>query len=112
MYDRFGLWLNFELATYPRLPYATRVRTRRMHLVTLIQVVLLCCVYGLTRFKHIAVLFPFFVAALVPFRVFVLPKIFSEDELEVLDAHQDLPPDSEEVEVKAEADRSQDVQAV
>ncbi len=52
------------------------------------------------------------VAALVPFRVFVLPKIFSAEEFEVLGAHQDSPPDSEEVVVKPEADRSQDVQAV
>jgi hypothetical protein len=93
LWDRLTLWLNFEPSTYPRLPYATRVRTRRMHLYTLIQAVLLGCVYGLTRVRQTGVLFPFFVAGLVPFRVFVLPKIFTEEELEVLDAHQDLPPD-------------------
>jgi hypothetical protein len=96
LYDRLTLWLNFEKSTYPRLPYVTRVRTRRMHLYTLIQIVLLCFVYGLTRVRQTGVLFPFFVASLVPFRVFVLPKIFTEEELEVLDAHQDLPPDVEE----------------
>ncbi len=64
------------------------MRTRRMHRFTLVQVVLLDCVDSLTRFKQTDALFPFFVAALVPFRVFMLPKIFSE-EFEVLDAHQD-----------------------
>lgn len=93
MYERLTLWLNLEPSTYPRLPYVTRTKTRRMHLYTLIQVVLLGCVYGLTSIKQTGVLFPFFVAGLVPFRVFVLPLIFTDEELEVLDARDDLPPD-------------------
>jgi hypothetical protein len=93
LYDRCMLWLNFEPSTYPRLPYVTRTSTKRMHLFTLIQVILLGAVYGLTRVKQTGVFFPFFVAGLVPFRVFVLPLIFTSEELDVLDAHDDLQPD-------------------
>jgi hypothetical protein len=93
LFDRLWLYFNFDPATYPRLPYVTRTTTSRLHLFTAIQVLMLGILYGLKSIKQTAVAFPFFIALLVPFRTVLLPKIFTAEELDCLDNHDDLPPD-------------------
>merc|ERR1719188_2598121 len=95
LFDRLWLFFNFTPDTYPRLQYVTRTTTSRLHLFTAIQVIMLGILYGLKSIKQTAVAFPFFIALLVPFRTLLLPRIFTAEELDVLDNHEDLPPDPE-----------------
>merc|ERR1711988_84506 len=85
LFDRLFLWTQFDPRTYPRLPYVTRITTRRLHLFTLIQFICLAILYGLKAVKRTAMIFPFFIALLVFVRR-GLAKYFTETELEVLDA--------------------------
>merc|ERR1719316_2237928 len=65
LFDRIFLWTQFDPRTYPRLPYVTRITTRRLHLFTLIQFICLAILYGLKAVKRTAMVFPFFIALLV-----------------------------------------------
>merc|ERR1712139_171870 len=94
LFDRLFLWTQFDPRTYPRLPYVTRITTRRLHLFTLIQFICLAILYGLKAVKRTAMVFPFFIALLVFVRR-GLAKYFTKMELEVLDAEEELTPDPE-----------------
>jgi hypothetical protein len=94
LFDRVFLLMNFEPRTYPRLPYVTRLKIERLHAYTGIQFVCLAILFALKSVKSTAVAFPFFIALLVFIRR-ALSKIFTPEELAVLDAEDDLPPDPE-----------------
>jgi len=94
LFERMFLWANFEPKTYPRLPYVTRIGTGRLHLFTLIQFVCLAILYGLKAVKQTAMVFPFFIALLIFVRK-GLSRVFTEAELSVLDAEEELAPDPE-----------------
>merc|ERR1711912_91112 len=49
---------------------------------------MLCILYALKSIKAVAVIFPFFIAALVPIR-WSFSKIFSAEELRALDGYDD-----------------------
>merc|ERR1712118_286545 len=106
LFERLFLWLQFDPKTYPRLPYVTRTTTRQLHLFTFIQFMCLAILYGLKAVKQTAMVFPFFIALLVFVRK-GLVKYFSKEELEVLDAEEDLPPDAQpkEPETKAKEEK-------
>jgi hypothetical protein len=99
LFDRVFLWSQFDPSTYPRLPYVTRTTTRRLHLFTFIQFLGLAILYALKTVKQTAIVFPFFIALLVFVRK-ALPCCFSQKELEVLDADEELPPEPESKEVE------------
>jgi hypothetical protein len=92
LFERIFLWAQFDSKTYPRLPYVTRVATSRLHKFTFIQFVCLAILYGLKAMKQTAMVFPFFIASLVFVRK-GLDRVFTEKELDVLDAEEDLPPE-------------------
>eukprot|EP00747_Dinoflagellata_sp_TGD_P142432 gnl/TRDRNA2_/TRDRNA2_176238_c0_seq1.p1 gnl/TRDRNA2_/TRDRNA2_176238_c0~~gnl/TRDRNA2_/TRDRNA2_176238_c0_seq1.p1 ORF type:complete len:651 (-),score=89.92 gnl/TRDRNA2_/TRDRNA2_176238_c0_seq1:416-2329(-) len=92
LFERMFLWANFDPGTYPRLPYVTRVKTRRLHLFTFIQFLCLAILYGLKAVKQTAMFFPFFIALLVYVRK-GLGRYFTDEELSVLDAEEELAPD-------------------
>uniref|UniRef100_A0A7S4T8Q7 Bicarbonate transporter-like transmembrane domain-containing protein n=1 Tax=Alexandrium monilatum TaxID=311494 RepID=A0A7S4T8Q7_9DINO len=92
LFERLFLWGVFDASKYPRLPYVTRLRTRRLHLFTAVQFLCLVILYALKAVKQTAVAFPFFIAFLIFVRIW-LKHLFTEQELAVLDAHTDLPPD-------------------
>jgi len=94
LFDRIFLWTQFDPRTYPRLPYVTRITTRRLHLFTLIQFICLAILYGLKAVERTAMVFPFFIALLVFVRR-GLAKYFTEAELDVLDADEELTADPE-----------------
>jgi len=90
LFERIFLWGIFDSAKYPRYRYVTQVKLNRLHLFTLIQASCLVILYALKSIKQTAVIFPFFIG----FLVFVrkgLARIFTKDELDELDAHDDLP---------------------
>ena len=56
------------------------MKTRKMHLFTLIQIFWLSLLWGV-KYTPVALSFPFILLILVPFRFFVLKLIFSPEEL-------------------------------
>lgn len=76
-----------------------------MHLFTLIQVALLIALIFI-KISPLALAFPFFVLLLVPIRSFLLPLIFTHDELHALDGHGDG--DNEETAVATAAQLTDD----
>jgi hypothetical protein len=103
LFDRVFLLMNFEPRTYPRLPYVTRLTTKRLHIYTIIQFLCLVILYGLKAEKRTAIAFPFFIALLVFVRL-GLGWFFTKAELDVLDAEDDLPPDPPEPAKKLDDD--------
>lgn len=67
-------------------PYLQTVRFRTILSFTSVQLLLLAGVWALTYFAGVAgSLFPLPILALIPIRVYLLPRIFREHELEELD---------------------------
>ncbi len=91
--DRLGYWL-MDSALYPINHYTRRVPTRTIHLFTLVQLIclLVLCLINISPFEPIRILFPIFIALLVPIRS-MLGHFFDEDHLAYLDADED--PDEE-----------------
>ena len=75
---------------YPVEAYTTYMSPKRMHIYTLLQLSLFVLLYAVKSIKAVAIAFPIIIAACIPFRVFVLPRIFSEGELIVLDSEDEV----------------------
>ena len=69
---------------HPEYRYIRIVRPLRVHLFTLIQVVLIGVLWGV-KSSPVSIAFPFFLVLCVPIRNYVLPKIFTKKELHELD---------------------------
>lgn len=92
--ERLSLWL-MDSALYPATHYIRRVPIRVTHLYTLLQFICLAalCAINVSRSEVIRILFPVFIALLVPIRA-LAGRYFSADELAVLDAEEE--PDEEQ----------------
>jgi hypothetical protein len=67
-------------------PYTKYVKPmRRVHLYTLIQLFFFVLLYAVKNYKKISISFPLFILLCIPVRIYLLPKIFSDDELTLLD---------------------------
>lgn len=93
--QRLGLLL-MDSSLYPLNHYTRRVPIRTIHLFTLVQFVCLAvlCVVNVYPSQPVRILFPIFIALLVPVRFF-LGRFFDNDQLAFLDA--DGAPDEEEL---------------
>ncbi|XP_062574718.1 anion exchange protein 3-like isoform X2 [Saccostrea cucullata] len=69
---------------HPSIGYVRRVRTIKMHLFTVIQVLMLALMFGL-KLSPAAIAFPLFIILLIPVRLKVMNYFFSEQELGELD---------------------------
>jgi len=75
-----------EPARVPQTPYTKYVKPlKRVHLFTVIQLFFFALLYAVKSFKMIAIAFPVMILLCIPVRIYLLPKIFSEDELTLLD---------------------------
>ncbi|XP_068119268.1 band 3 anion transport protein isoform X2 [Hyperolius riggenbachi] len=99
LFDRILLMLK-PPKYHPKEPYVTRVKTWRMHLFTLIQVICLAslCV---VIFTPASLALPFVLILTVPIRRFLMAKIFTNLELKCLD--------SDDASVNLEEEEGQDV---
>eukprot|EP00404_Azadinium_spinosum_P005382 CAMPEP_0180480836 /NCGR_PEP_ID=MMETSP1036_2-20121128/34038_1 /TAXON_ID=632150 /ORGANISM="Azadinium spinosum, Strain 3D9" /LENGTH=563 /DNA_ID=CAMNT_0022488477 /DNA_START=65 /DNA_END=1756 /DNA_ORIENTATION=- len=94
LFDRIWLWGMFDPKTYPQHRYVKLVKFKQLHLFTFIQATCLVILYALKSIKQTAVVFPFFIGFLVFVRKGMSRfRLFSEEELAELDAHEDLAPD-------------------
>jgi len=77
------LLLFSEPALFPETRYTSEVNIGRMHLYTLIQLACwgICWVIN----NLLGIVFPLWVAALIPIRLLLLPRIFTQEELAGLD---------------------------
>jgi len=67
-------------------PYTKYVKPLgRVHLFTAIELLFFAMLYVVKSFKMIAIAFPIMILLCIPVRIYLLPKIFSEDELILLD---------------------------
>lgn len=75
---------------YPEEPYTKYMDAKKMHIYTLLQLFLFVLLYAVKSIKVIAIAFPIVIAACIPFRMYILPRIFSEGELIVLDSEDEV----------------------
>jgi hypothetical protein len=61
---------------------------KSLHCFTAIQLGLFMLLFFVKSIKTIAIAFPIIIALCIPFRVYVLPKIFTEEELIMLDSDE------------------------
>lgn len=79
----------------PPVPIVTEVKSwRAVQLYTFIQIACTGVIFGVSQFASIGYIFPALIVALVPFRAYVLPLIFDEEDLMYLDPidHAFTPP--------------------
>merc|ERR1712045_931793 len=88
LFERMYLWGIWDSSKYPKYSYVKTVEGTRIHVFTFLQFLMLGILYALKSIKAVAVIFPFFIAALVPIR-WTFNKIFSAEELHALDGHED-----------------------
>lgn len=91
LFERVSLWL-MDSNLYPRTHYTRMVPLRTLHKFTLIQVICLMLLW-LVKTSAVAILFPLFIAILVPVRM-LLNRFFKPEHLEALDA-KELPREEE-----------------
>ena len=86
--ERIGLWI-MDSSLYPLNHYTRRVPTQTIHLFTLVQFVCLAvlCVVNVFPSQPVRILFPIFIALLVPVRA-ILGRFFDNDHLAFLDADE------------------------
>ncbi|KAM5273387.1 band 3 anion transport protein [Ctenodactylus gundi] len=84
LFDRILLLLK-PSKYHPDVPFVKRVRTWRMHLFTIIQIICLAVLWAVKSTKASLAL-PFVLILTVPLRRFLLPFLFSRLELQCLDA--------------------------
>ncbi|KAL7543916.1 hypothetical protein ACHAWF_007485 [Thalassiosira exigua] len=71
---------------YPVQLYTQYMKPKRMHLFTIIQLLFFAFLYVVKSIKMIAIAFPILIATCIPVRLYLLPKIFTEDELILIDS--------------------------
>ena len=84
----WGRMLMFFMqpSKYPVQPYTQYMKPTRMHLFTSIQLFFFALLYTVKSIKTIAIAFPICIALCIPIRLYVLPKIFTQDELILIDS--------------------------
>lgn len=85
-FERLSLWLK-DPALYPTTHYVRNVRPSIIHLYTLVQLLCLCILW-LVKTSAAGILFPLFVALLVPVR-FAAGYFFTPWQLAALDAEEE-----------------------
>jgi hypothetical protein len=83
------LMFFMQPSKYPKHPYTEHMEKKRMHLYTCTQLVLFAGLYVIIATKVVAIIFPFYILMCIPIRLFVLPKIFSQEELLFIDSDED-----------------------
>mmetsp|Transcript_24819 Transcript_24819/g.57144 ORF Transcript_24819/g.57144 Transcript_24819/m.57144 type:complete len:543 (-) Transcript_24819:144-1772(-) len=87
-YNRFTMFF-MQPEKYPMEPYTQYVKPSKMHLFTIIQLVLFVTLYVVKTIKAIAIAFPIVIALCIPVRVYVLTKIFTKEELIMIDSDEE-----------------------
>lgn len=85
-FERLSLWW-MDPSLYPATHYIRQVPIRRIHLFTLVQVVMLSLLW-IVKESNWGILFPLFIAFLVPVRL-LMPKVMPVKDVLALDMEED-----------------------
>jgi len=85
IFERFLLFFS-EPRLYPPHRFDDGLHHSKMHLYTFIQLLLLAGCWIVDRI--LGIIFPLWIGLLVPIRCLLIPKIFTREELALLDAHE------------------------
>ncbi len=91
-FERLSLWLT-DPDLYPRTHFVRQVPRRTLHLFTMIQLVCLAVLW-FVKASAFGILFPFFIALLVPVRL-IIGRFFDPKHIAVLDS-EEIPEEEEE----------------
>ncbi len=93
--ERLNLWL-MDSTLYPATHYIRRVPMRTIHLFTLVQFVCLgvLCAINVAPWELLRILFPIFIALLIPVR-FLVGRLFRPSDVAILDSDEE--PQTEEL---------------
>lgn len=79
------LMLFMQPSKYPKRVYTDRVKRSDIHKWTYIELFLFVLLYVVKTIKSIAIAFPLIIAACIPIRIWLLPKIFDADTITLMD---------------------------
>jgi len=82
------LMVFMQPSRYPKRPYVGRVKRRDMFLMTGIQFGLFAMLYVIKSIKAIALAFPIIIALCIPVRIYLLPRLFDQETLVLLDGDE------------------------
>jgi mannitol/fructose-specific phosphotransferase system IIA component (Ntr-type) len=85
-FERLNLWL-MDSALYPSTHYIRKLKNSTIHRYTLIQFANLVVLW-IVKSSPLGILFPLFIAMLVPIRSLVVGRLFTPQQLAVLDADE------------------------
>ena len=100
-YERI-LMIFMEPSKYPQRAYTKCISHAAMHKMTAVQLFLFALLYVVKTIKSIAIGFPLIIAACIPIRIHLLPKMFDADVLTLLDGDDD--------EIKACIEKKEDIE--
>jgi hypothetical protein len=83
------LMFFMQPSRYPLEPYTMHMKPKRMHLFTVIQLLLFVLLYTVKAIKTIAIAFPLIIALCIPVRLYLLPQIFTQEELIMVDGEDE-----------------------
>ena len=83
-FQRF-LMFFMQPSKYPKEPHTEHMRPARMHYFTAIQIGLFMMLLVFRSVKVIAIAFPIIIKACIPIRMYILPRIFTVEELIMID---------------------------
>jgi len=84
MFDRMWLFLIWDKERWPDEPFATELPEKTTHKFTGVQLACFALIIIL-RYVGAGGAMPFLIAALVPVRMYIVPRLFTKEELEILD---------------------------
>jgi len=84
-WGRFTM-LFMQPSKFPSAAYTDYVSTMSMHKYTGIQLFLFASLYIIKSIKSIAIAFPIVIALCIPIRIYLLPRLFTQAELTLLDS--------------------------
>lgn len=83
-WERFLLFFQ-QPSKIPLNAYTSNIPIGRIHKFTAIQLFMFAILYFVKSYKAISISFPLFILLCIPVRLYVLPRIFDDDELTLLD---------------------------
>jgi len=83
-YDRVALWFVWDTNEWPQYSFVKKVPRATIHRFTAFQLLMFAILYGLKETPNVAVVFPFFIGALIFVRR-GMGRCFSAEALAALD---------------------------
>ena len=87
-FQRF-LMFFMQPSKFPKETHTQHMETKRMHMFTCIQIFLFVSLLVFRSVKTIAIAFPIIIKLCIPVRMYILPKIFSNEELIMIDTDEE-----------------------